>query len=179
MDFIHPLTISPINPVNYLHAMNITNKDKEYMAEAIKLSERSVESGGGPFGTIIVKDGKIIASGSNQVTTSNDPTAHGEIIAIRKACKALNSFQLKGCSIYTSTEPCPMCLGAIYWARPDRVYFGNTKEDASEINFDDSFIYKEIEIPKDERAIPFFQLMREEAQKAFKMWTEKEDKIEY
>ena len=113
------------------------------------------------------------------MTTDNDPTAHGEIVAIRKACKALNSFQLKGCSIYTSTEPCPMCLGAIYWARPDRVYFGNTKEDASEINFDDSFIYKEIEIPKDERAIPFFQLMREEAQKAFRMWTEKEDKIEY
>ena len=159
--------------------MNITDKDKEYMAEAIKLSEQSVKSGGGPFGTIIVKDGKIIASGSNQVTTSNDPTAHGEIVAIRKACKALNSFQLKGCSIYTSTEPCPMCLGAIYWARPDRVYFGNTKEDASEINFDDSFIYKEIEIPKDERTIPFFQLMREEAQKAFKMWTEKEDKIVY
>lgn len=159
--------------------MNINDKDKEYMAEAIKLSEKSVESGGGPFGVIIVKDGKIIGRGINQVTTHNDPTAHAEIVAIREACKELNSFQLDGCSIYTSTEPCPMCFGAIYWARPDAVYFGNTKEDAAKINFDDSFIYEEIDTPIDERKIPFTQLMREEAQKAFSMWDEKEDKIEY
>lgn len=156
-----------------------TNEDKKWMAEAIKLSEQSVNAGGGPFGTVVVKDGKIIGSGTNQVTTHNDPTAHGEIVAIREACKELNNFQLNGCLVYTSTEPCPMCFGAIYWARPDAVYFGNAKEDAAKINFDDSFIYEEIDISIEERKIPFTQLMEEEAKKAFKMWDEKEDKVEY
>lgn len=159
--------------------MNTSDKHKEYMAEAIRLSEESMESGGGPFGAVVVKDGKIIGRGTNQVTTHNDPTAHGEIVAIREACKELGNFQLNGCSIYTSTEPCPMCFGAIYWAHLDAVYFGNTREDAAEINFDDSFIYEEIDTPANERRIPFTQLMREEAQNAFRIWSEKEGKTEY
>ncbi len=153
---------------------------KKFMLEAIKLSIDNVKSGkGGPFGAVVVKDGKIIATGVNGVTTSNDPTAHAEVVAIRNACKALNSFQLTGCEIYTSCEPCPMCLGAIYWARPDKWYYGNSKTDAAAINFDDSFIYDELVIPHDERKIPAIQLMQEEAQEAFKLWAKSEIKIEY
>jgi len=155
-------------------------KKKELMREAIKLSVENVESGnGGPFGAVVVKDGKIIARGANQVTSSNDPTAHAEVVAIREACKALGSFQLDGCEIYTSCEPCPMCLGAIYWARPDKIYYANTKEDAAEINFDDQFIYEELDRPIDKRKLFTEQLLRDEAIVAFNKWAESGDKIEY
>ncbi len=150
------------------------------MSEAIKLSTESVtEHNGGPFGCVIVKDGKIIARGFNQVTQNNDPTAHAEIVAIREACKALNSFQLADCDIYSSCEPCPMCLGAIYWARPKKVYYANTRQDAAAIGFDDDFIYRELKTNISERELPFEQLMKEEAQKAFRLWAQKEDKKEY
>ncbi len=150
------------------------------MREAIRLAVDNVHSGkGGPFGAVIVKDGKIIARGSNLVTSTNDPTAHAEVVAIRNACKELGSFQLDDCEIYTSCEPCPMCLGAIYWARPAKIYFGCTKKDAADIHFDDSFIYEEIPLPVDKRSIPTVQFLREEAVEAFKAWTNKEDKIAY
>ncbi|MTI26468.1 nucleoside deaminase [Fulvivirga kasyanovii] len=150
------------------------------MREAIRLSIENVESGnGGPFGAVVVKDGKIIARGSNQVTSTNDPTAHAEVVAIRKACEILGSFQLAGCEIYTSCEPCPMCLGAIYWARPDRIYYANTKSDAAEINFDDQFIYEELERPISERKLFTEQMLRDEAIVAFQKWSESTDKMEY
>ena len=150
------------------------------MREAIRLSIENVDLGkGGPFAAVIVKNGKIIATGTNLVTSTNDPTAHAEVTAIRNACEALGSFQLEGCELYTSCEPCPMCLGAIYWARPDRVYFGNTKTDAAAINFDDQFIYQEIELPLEKRKLPQEQLLREEALAAFRHWEEKEDKTLY
>ncbi len=150
------------------------------MQEAIALSLHSVRSGkGGPFGAVIVKDGEIIAKAHNQVTSTNDPTAHAEIVAIRDACQVLQTFQLKGCEIYTSCEPCPMCLGAIYWARLDRVYYANTKADAAQIGFDDQFIYDELVSPPCERQLPMIQLMRDEALTAFREWTEKIDKVEY
>lgn len=153
---------------------------EKFMREAIRLSIENVETGkGGPFGAVIVKDGKIIARGVNQVTTDNDPTAHAEVVAIRNACKALNTFQLDGCEVYTSCEPCPMCLGAIYWARPDKIYYANTKEDAADINFDDQFIYEEIERPIDERKLFTQQMLRDEAIEGFKKWSESQDKIEY
>lgn len=153
---------------------------KKFMREAIQLSVDSMHAGnGGPFGAIIVKDGKIIAKGSNKVTSTNDPTAHAEVVAIREACKALGTFQLTGCEIYTSCEPCPMCLGAIYWARPDKMYFANTKSDAAAIGFDDQFIYKEIELDIRKRQLPTEQLLNEEALVAFKEWEQKIDKIKY
>ena len=136
-------------------------------------------SEGGPFGCVIVKDGKVIGRGNNRVTSRNDPTAHAEILAIREACAYLGSHQLTGCVLYTSCEPCPMCLGAIYWARPDKVFYSATKEDAASSGFDDHFIYKEINLPPQDRSIEFQQLGREEALRAFKAWDEKEDKIEY
>lgn len=152
----------------------------DFMREAIRLSVENVESGnGGPFGAVIVKDGEIIARGANQVTSSNDPTAHAEVVAIRMACEVLGTFQLDGCELYTSCEPCPMCLGAIYWARPDRIYFANTKEDAKDINFDDQFIYEEIERPIAERKLFTQQMMRDEAKVAFQKWSESTGKIEY
>lgn len=152
----------------------------EFMAEAIKLSVENVTiRGGGPFGCVIVKDGKIIARGYNQVTANNDPTAHAEVMAIREACKVLNSFQLNDCELYTSCEPCPMCLGAIYWARPAKVYYANTKKDAADINFDDDFIYQELELPMPNRKLPFIQMMRTEALEAFKAWQNKADKDLY
>lgn len=155
-------------------------KQTEFMQEAIRLSIENVKSGkGGPFGAVIVKDGKIIARGANEVTSSADPTAHAEVVAIRNACKALGTFQLDGCEIYTSCEPCPMCLGAIYWARPDKMYFANTKKDAADINFDDQFIYDEIEIPYENRKLVTSQIMREEALEAFKLWSTSISKIEY
>lgn len=134
---------------------------------------------GGPFGCIIIKDGKIIGKGNNKVTSLNDPTAHAEVVAIREACKTLNSFQLDDCVLYTSCEPCPMCLGAIYWARPKKVYYGCDKDDAANIGFDDSFIYKELDLDMSKRTIPFEQINRKTAMKAFKAWEDKEDKIEY
>jgi guanine deaminase len=151
-----------------------------FMARAIELSLRNVEQGlGGPFGAVVVKDGEIIAEGANSVTTTNDPTAHAEVIAIREACKKLGYFELNGCEIYTSCEPCPMCLGAIYWARPDRVYYGNTADDAAQVGFDDSFIYTELGHAHDGRRIPMISLMREEALGAFRAWAKKSDRIHY
>jgi tRNA(Arg) A34 adenosine deaminase TadA len=150
------------------------------MREAIRLSIENVQSGrGGPFAAVIVKDGKIIARGTNLVSSANDPTAHAEIAAIREACRILNSYQLDGCEIFTSCEPCPMCLGAIYWARPERIFYGNTKQDAAEINFDDSFIYEELTKKMTDRSIPMVQVLHDEALAAFKAWKEKPDKIEY
>jgi guanine deaminase len=151
-----------------------------FMARAIQLAIENVRSGqGGPFGAVIVKDGNIIAEGANRVTLSNDPTAHAEVLAIREACRKLGSFELKDCELYTSCEPCPMCLGAIYWARLSRVYFSGLAADASQAGFDDSFIYREIAQPHPERGIPMVQIMREEALAAFRAWQEKSDKIRY
>jgi len=151
-----------------------------FMKMAIEESKQGMEKNqGGPFGAIVVKDGKIVGVGNNRVTSSNDPTAHAEVVAIRDACKNLNTFQLDGCVLYTSCEPCPMCLGAIYWARPDKVYYANTREDAAHIGFDDDFIYNEINLPMNERKIPFEQINREEALSIFKQWSEKADKTEY
>ena len=158
----------------------IRNDKIRFMREAIRLSIENVEKGkGGPFGAIVVKDGKIISRGTNEVTSSNDPTAHAEVIAIRKACAVLNTFQLDGCEIYTSCEPCPMCLGAIYWARPDRIYYANTKQDAAQINFDDQFIYEEISRPVSERKLFTEQILRDEAIEAFKKWSASANKVEY
>ena len=153
---------------------------QKFMSEAVKSAIKSMhDNKGGPFGCIIVKDGKIIGRGVNKVTSTNDPTAHAEIIAIREACKNLDSFQLEGCILFTSCEPCPMCLGAIYWARPKKVYYGSNQKDAAAIGFDDEFIYKEIALPKDKRSIPFEQCARDIALEPFRQWKEKEDKIEY
>lgn len=152
---------------------------KKMMRKAIRLSLQSISHGGGPFGAVIVKDGKEIASAYNQVTRKNDPTAHAEVSAIRKAARKLNDFNLSGCEIYTSCEPCPMCLAAIYWARIGKIYFANTQSDAKEAGFDDSFIYREFELPVTERSIPTSQMMQDEAIRAFKAWMENEDKIEY
>jgi guanine deaminase len=150
------------------------------MQAAIDLSLQGPrENKGGPFGAIIAKDGKIIGQGNNQVTSSNDPTAHAEMVAIRDACKNLNSFQLDGCEIYTSCEPCPMCMGAIYWARLSKVYYANTKVDAAAIGFDDSMIYDELEKSLPERKIPFLQLGREQALKAFQEWEKNTGKTLY
>ena len=152
---------------------------KKFMAKAIELSINSANTIGGPFGSVIVKNNKIIAEGSNKVTASNDPTAHGEIVAIREACKNLNTFDLTGCEIYTSCEPCPMCLSAIYWSRLDKIYYANTREDAKNIDFDDSFIYTEIPKKIDDRKIKMVQMLRDEALKAFEIWDKKVDKIKY
>lgn len=150
------------------------------MRRAIKLAREAVEGErGGPFGAVVVKGGKIIAEGVNEVTSKNDPTAHAEVVAIRKASKNLGSFQLNDCIIYTSCEPCPMCLGAIYWARPKKVYFACTKQDAAAIDFDDQFIYDEIAKGRSERKITFTQLMRDEGMTVFKKWDEKSDKVKY
>lgn len=156
-------------------------KEKEgFMREAIRLSIDNMRAGnGGPFGAVIVKDGKIIARGFNQVTSTNDPTAHAEVVAIREACKILGSFQLEGCEIYTSCEPCPMCLGAIYWARPSKMYYANTKKDAANIGFDDQFIYEELDLHMNKRQMPTIQILNEEALVAFKEWEEKTNKIDY
>ena len=149
------------------------------MDKAIALAVESVRTGGGPFGAVVVKDGRVIGTGVNSVTQTNDPTAHAEVLAIRAACAALGSFQLEGCDLYTSCEPCPMCLGAIYWARPRAVYFGGLASDAAEAGFDDAFIYQEIPKPPRERAIPFVSLMRDEALVVFAEWKAKKDRVEY
>ena len=159
---------------------NRRNMDKrELMTRAIRLAEESVKLGGGPFGAVIARNGEIVAEASNRVTLDCDPTAHAEVSAIRKASKVLGTFDLNGCEIFTSCEPCPMCLGAIYWANLDKIYFANNRKDAADIGFDDDFIYKEIEITPEKRQKPSEILMREEALKAFDMWREKEDKTEY
>jgi guanine deaminase len=151
-----------------------------FMARAIQLSLENVRSGrGGPFGCVVVKDGDIVAESANQVTLTNDPTAHAEVLAIRQACQKLRCFELRGCDLYTSCEPCPMCLGAIYWARIDRVYFGNLAEDAAKIGFDDSAIYGELRRPHAQREIPMIQMMRREAQVAFRAWEENPGKTPY
>lgn len=157
----------------------ITELDKQYMLRAIELAQKSVEIGGGPFGAVITKDGDVVAEGHNCVTLHNDPTAHAEVTTIRKACEALNTFDLTGCKIYTSCEPCPMCLSAIYWARLDRIYYGCDKIDAKNIGFDDSFIYEQIELKPQFRSIVSTQLLHSEALSAFKMWEDKLDKTEY
>ena len=151
----------------------------EFMKRAIELSVEGINKGGGPFGSVIIKDNKIIAEGSNKVTSSKDPTAHGEIVAIRNACKKLNNFNLKGCELYSTCEPCPMCLSAIYWARIDKIYYANTREDAKKIDFDDSLIYSEFNKNISERKIPMVQIMRNEALKAFDLWDKKIDKVKY
>ena len=149
------------------------------MKRAIELSIESVKKGGGPFSSIIVRDNKIISEGSNKVTSTNDPTAHGEIVAIREACKKLINFNLKGCELYSTCEPCPMCLSAIYWARIDKIYYANTRKDAQKIDFDDSLIYSELQKNIDKRKISMIQMMRNEALKAFELWNKKEDKVKY
>ena len=151
----------------------------KFMERAIELSIQSVNNGGGPFGSIIVKNDKVIAEGSNKVTLNNDPTAHGEIVAIRKACKSLNNFNLSGCELYSTCEPCPMCLSAIYWAHIEKIYYANTRDDAQKIDFDDSLIYSEFNKNISERKIPMIQIMRDEALKAFELWDKKTDKVKY
>jgi guanine deaminase len=151
----------------------------EYMRRAIALALKNIQSGGGPFAAVIVKDGRVVAQGANQVTAENDPTAHAEIVAIRAACRALASFQLTGCELYTTCEPCPMCLGAIYWARPSRVFYAGTASDAAAAGFDDAFIYQELALPHTSRRIPMAELLREEGTAIFKKWVAKPDKTVY
>ncbi|WP_217606876.1 nucleoside deaminase [Chitinophaga sp. GbtcB8] len=158
----------------------IGERERSFMQIAVELSRKGMETGdGGPFGAIVVRGGEIIGKGWNQVLLTNDPTAHAEVVAIRDACKQLNTFQLHDCEIYTSCEPCPMCLGAIYWARPQRVYFANTKEDAAAIDFDDSFIYHEIEVHHSGKKIPFIAFPDAGALQVFKDWKAKGDKTLY
>ena len=158
----------------------MNERDREFMMRAIELARMGMAANaGGPFGCVIVKDGSIIGEGNNRVTSTNDPTAHAEVMAIRQACETLQNFQLDGCTIYTSCEPCPMCLGAIYWARPDRVIYACTREDAAAIGFDDKFIYEELERPNGEREMALTSFMRDVALEVFAEWARKPDKIEY
>jgi Cytosine/adenosine deaminases len=150
-----------------------------FMKKAITLAKQSIAKGGGPFGAVIVKDNEVVAQGNNCVTLNNDPTAHAEVSAIRKACKKLNTFDLSGCEIYTSCEPCPMCLSAIYWSHIDKIYYGCTKTDAKNIGFDDSFIYDQINLKPEKRSIPAKNILQDQAIEAFCLWEEKDDKIEY
>ena len=155
------------------------SNNSQFMLKAIELSITSAKAKGGPFGCVIVKDNQIIAEGHNQVTSNNDPTAHAEIVAIRNACNKLNTFNLEGCELYSSCEPCPMCLSAIYWSHIDKVYYGNSREDAAKIQFDDKFIYDELSLKMTERKIPISQISRDEAIKAFNLWENEENKIKY
>jgi len=158
----------------------MTEQDRQFMGRAIELARHGVDvNAGGPFGCVVVKDGEIIGEGNNRVTSTNDPTAHAEIIAVREACTRLGNFQLSGCTIYTSCEPCPMCLGAIYWARPDRVFYACTRDDAAKIGFDDDFIYEELEKSNADREMVAVELMRDEALEVFRRWADKPDKVEY
>ena len=159
--------------------VEISELDRSFMAEAIRLASESAASGGGPFGAVIVRDGRIVASGSNSVTRDADPTAHAEVSAIRLACRMLGTHDLSGCTLYTSCEPCPMCLGAIYWAHIDRIFYGNTREDAADVGFYDHFIYEELNVPAEERSIPLTPLMRDEALESFHIWSANDDKKEY
>jgi len=157
----------------------MVKNDEFFMKAAIELSVRNIDENGGPFGAVIVKNGEIIAHGVNRVTANNDPTAHAEVNAIREASKKLGTFDLSGCIIYSSCEPCPMCLGAIYWAHLDKLYYANTKQDAMAIGFDDSFIYDELDLPKEKRKIPTIQILNKEALEAFNKWRLNDNKIEY
>jgi guanine deaminase len=158
----------------------MTEQNEKFMLRAIELARNGMENGaGGPFGCVVVKNGEIVGEGSNLVTSTNDPTAHAEITAIRNACQNLNSFQLEGCEIYTSCEPCPMCLGAIYWARPATLFYGATHEDAANVGFDDQFIYEELDKPITDRKIESINFLREESVKVFENWANKPDKIQY
>ncbi len=151
-----------------------------FMRRAIELSRSHMEAGeGGPFGAVVVKDGTVVAEGWNRVTSSHDPTAHAEVTAIREACARLGTFELRGCEIYTSCEPCPMCLSAIYWARLDRIWYANGQADAAAIQFDDAWLYREVALPLGERSLPLTQLLRDEALTVFKAWEAKVDKIRY
>ena len=154
-------------------------EDKDFMRQAIALAVDNVENGGGPFGAVIVKDGKVIATGTNRVTPNNDPTAHAEVCAIRAACAKLGTFNLSGCVLYTSCEPCPMCLGAIYWAHIDKIYYGANQHDAAAVDFDDSFIYRELELKPEQRHKPIENILHDEALAPFKAWGIKSDKVEY
>lgn len=156
------------------------NPEVHYLREAIRLARENVAAGaGGPFGAVVVRDGQIVATGTNLVTTTDDPTAHAEIVAIRNACRELGSFQLEGCEVYCSCEPCPMCLGAIYWARPARVVFASSAHDAADAGFDDSFIYDEVRLPRDRRRLPLEQMRVPEAGEEFAAWRSAEDRVEY
>ena len=158
----------------------MTEKDEYFMRRAISLAQKGIDSNsGGPFGAVVVKDGEIIGEGYNQVTSTNDPTAHAEVVAIRNACQKLGSFQLDNCILYTSCEPCPMCLGAIYWARPLRVFYAATREDAAQIGFDDQFIYEEIEKNFEHRQMKLVNLMRDEGLAVFENWENKSNKTKY
>ncbi|HRH42500.1 MAG TPA: nucleoside deaminase [Pyrinomonadaceae bacterium] len=158
----------------------MTDLDLKFMRRAIELAQNGIDSNeGGPFGCVVVKNGEIVGEGNNCVTSTNDPTAHAEVVAIRNACEKLNSFQLEDCVIYTSCEPCPMCLGAIYWARPKQVFFACNREDAANVGFDDDFIYEEIALPIKERRIKTDFLLREEGLTVFENWANKLDKTEY
>ncbi|MGV3561190.1 nucleoside deaminase [Larkinella arboricola] len=158
----------------------MNEQEEIFLREAIQLAKEGIRTGqGGPFGAVVVKDGQIIGRGCNQVTSTNDPTAHAEIVAIRDACRTLNTFQLTGCVLYTSCEPCPMCLGAIYWARPERIVYGCLHSDAAQAGFDDHFIYQELEKPREIRRIPMQQLLRPEAWTVFEEWIAKTDKTNY
>lgn len=155
----------------------MTSSQKAFMQMAIDLSREGMEAGkGGPFGCVIVKNGEVVGKGCNSVSSDRDPTAHAEMVAIRDACRHLNSFQLEGCELYTSCEPCPMCIGAIYWARPEKVFFASSKEDAAEAGFDDNFIYEELKLPIEERKIPMQQISLDDASKVFQEWINKESK---
>ncbi|MBQ1884015.1 MAG: nucleoside deaminase [Bacteroidales bacterium] len=153
--------------------------DREIMQRAIDLAAESVKNGGGPFGAVVVKDGKVIAESANSVTPDNDPTAHAEVNAIRLACKKLGTFMLDGCEIYASCEPCPMCLGAIYWAHIKTIYYAGTRSDAAKAGFDDDFIYREINIDPEKRSVPAFNFMPNEGAAVFKLWLDKEDRTNY
>ena len=154
-------------------------RNEDFMRLAIELAVENIKNGGGPFGAVIVKDGAVVATGANRVTANNDPTAHAEVCAIRAACTKLGTFDLSGCVIYTSCEPCPMCLGAIYWAHIDKIYYGANQLDAASVDFDDSFIYRELELTPDKRNKPVENILHDEAQAPFRAWQEKEDKIRY
>lgn len=156
------------------------DEHKKFLSQAIELSREHMQKGdGGPFGALIVRDGQVVGAGWNQVTSSNDPSAHAEIVAIRRACENLGTFTLKGAVIYTSCEPCPMCLGAVYWARLEKIYYANSRDDAARIQFDDEFLYREISRSISERAIPMQQLLHDEALAVFTEWAAKPDKIPY
>lgn len=168
-----------VDSLAVVQSREITDEDRQFMQMAIEASVENVHNGGGPFGAVIVKDGKLVATGVNRVTANNDPTAHAEVSAIRNACAKLGTFHLNGCVIYTSCEPCPMCLSAIYWSGIQKIYYGNTAIDAKDIDFDDQFIYDEIDHTADHRSIPSVCMMRLEAQQAFREWRLKVDKVEY
>ena len=158
---------------------SVSPQDRAFMEQAIELSIANIDKGGGPFGAVIVKEGRVVATGANRVVPNNDPTAHAEVVAIRNACRELETFDLSGCTVYSSCEPCPMCLSALYWAGVERICYANTKRDAAAIDFDDSFIYDQLRLDYDRRSIHCEHFMRREALEAFRRWEDKTDRIEY